>query len=91
MGQDQEPPNPQTEKMDIHGLAAASLEISGVERTLSATCDAIMAKMRQLEDRLEEMDNRFKELSEYAEQTLNETKNSDDKEDKVVSERTNDN
>lgn len=46
--------------------------LSGVEKSLAATCEAIMDKMKHLEDRIQEIDDKFQELSKDADQALHE-------------------
>ena len=44
--------------------------LSGVEKSLAVTCESIMGKMKQLEDKIQDMEKRFTELAKDAEQTL---------------------
>lgn len=46
--------------------------MSGVERTLEVTCESIMEKMRQLEDKIQDMEKRYTSLARDAENALNE-------------------
>lgn len=36
--------------------------LSGVERTLAFTCESILGKMKQLEDKIQDMEKRYDEL-----------------------------
>lgn len=44
--------------------------LSGVEKSLAVTCESIMGKMKQLEDKIQDMEKRCTELAKDAEQTL---------------------
>lgn len=44
--------------------------LSGVEKNLAVTCESIMGKMKQLEDKIQDMEKRYTELAKDAEQTL---------------------
>lgn len=44
--------------------------LSGVEKSLAVTCESIMGKMKQLEDKIQDMEKRYTELAKDAEQTL---------------------
>lgn len=46
--------------------------LSGVEKSLAVTCESIMGKMKQLEDKIQDMEKRCTELAKDAEQTLKE-------------------
>lgn len=36
--------------------------LTGVERTLAVTCESIMGKMKQLEDKIQDMEKRYTDL-----------------------------
>lgn len=68
--------------------------LSGVERSLAVACESIMDKMKQLEDKIQDMENRYSDLAKDAESALKKTtdkpdsSNSDDapvSDDKTVS------
>ena len=46
--------------------------LSGVEKSLAITCESIMDKMKQLEDKIQTMENKYTELAADAEQALKE-------------------
>lgn len=46
--------------------------LSGVERSLAVTCENIMEKMKQLEDKMDDMEKRYHELAKDAEEVLKE-------------------
>lgn len=46
--------------------------LTGIERSLSVTCDSIMDKMRQLEDKIQSMENRYTELAKDAQRAIQE-------------------
>lgn len=46
--------------------------LSGVEKSLAVTCESIMGKMRQLEEKIQDMEKRYTELAKDAEQALKE-------------------
>lgn len=46
--------------------------LSGVERSLAVTCETIMGKMKQLEDKIQDMEKRYTELVKDAESAIKE-------------------
>lgn len=46
--------------------------LSGVEKSLAVTCESIMGKMKQLEDKIEIMEQRYSELAKDAEKAIQE-------------------
>lgn len=55
--------------------------LSGVERSLEVTCETIMGKMKQLEEKIQDMEKRYSELSKEAEKGLKEAIESTDAKD----------
>lgn len=50
--------------------------LSGIERSLAVTCDSIMDKMRQLEDKIQSMENRYTELAKDAQRAIQDAEKS---------------
>lgn len=48
--------------------------ISGVERSLAVTCESIIDKMKQLEQKMDDMEKRYVDLAKDAEKVLKESK-----------------
>lgn len=44
--------------------------LSSVEGTLAVTCDSIMGQMKQLEEKIQDMEKRYSELKKEAEDNL---------------------
>lgn len=44
--------------------------LSGVERSLAVACGSIMDKMKQLEDKIQDMERRYKDLARDAEEAI---------------------
>lgn len=44
--------------------------LSSVERTLAVTCDSIMGQMKQLEEKIQDMEKRYSELKKEADDNL---------------------
>jgi len=67
------------DKTERDSLLQSQLDnmLSGVEKSLAVTCDSIMAKMRQLEEKIQDMETRYKELTKEAEQALKEAETVD--------------
>lgn len=55
------------EKQEDVGQSEVSQEqlgrvLNGVERTLAVTCESIMGKMKQLEDKIQDMEKKYTDL-----------------------------